>query len=158
MEKKSPKDLHKETRELVNFIEAVPGYVVLKFYEIEQIPLISLRNRSDIGHCQDSFMYFYNSLAESGKHSIEEKSIDLELYDRICEDIKAKYFMLVGYTTHPDAKRIEELNSDCDGLLYFKYSDITFGVHYFLSDFEADYPFVVSKEYYNSLKVEFEKE
>ncbi|MEM7183578.1 MAG: hypothetical protein AAF518_21910 [Spirochaetota bacterium] len=61
--------------------------------------LVSLRNLDDSQHCHQSFLYFYEKLADSSSNSIKEQSIDLEIYENTRNFIQDKYFMYLGYTT-----------------------------------------------------------
>ncbi|MEM7182401.1 MAG: hypothetical protein AAF518_15915 [Spirochaetota bacterium] len=143
------------TRKIEKFVKAISGYSVLKFYEIEEIPLISLRNLDNKGHCKESFAYFYNRLAEESNESLEEKSIDLALYQKICADIKGKLFLTIGYTTDTDTSMIEKENGDCDHLLYFWTTDVAWSFHYYESTVGNGNPSICTREYLKKETVNF---
>lgn len=134
-------------RKVQKYYKPVNGYVVLKFYEIEQIPLISLRNMEDSGHCEASFMYFYSILSENTPESLDDGSIDLELYESICKDIKGKFFITVGYTTDLDVEKIKAEKEDCEHLLYFWSTDVAWSFFQYHTVNNKSNPMVVTQQY-----------
>lgn len=125
------------------YIEPVGGYIILKFKKIQKIPLIHLRNQECPEEiCLDSFRYFFKNLVDD----IDENSINLQLYEELCEDIKNKFMMMVGYTTNPDTKKFLKAEKDYDSLFYFYYSDIVFGSSYLKTG--TIMPYIVSEDYY----------
>ncbi|MEM7180551.1 MAG: hypothetical protein AAF518_06540 [Spirochaetota bacterium] len=145
---------HKK-RKPQNFLEPMPGYVVLKFYKIEPIPLVSLRNLNDSQHCHQSFLYFYEKLADSNSDSIEEQSIDLEIYESTQHYIQDKYFMYLGYTTNLDVTHIQKQNQDCDHLYYIKFTDIVYGVS-MLQKADTIQPYIIDEAELQHHKQNFE--
>lgn len=147
-----------QNRRIVRYFKPVNGYIVLKFYEIEKIPLISLRNMDDSSHCEASFMYFYNILSEETSESLDEGSIDLLLYEKTCNEITDKLFLTIGYTTTTDTNIIKIDNQDCNHLLYFWSTDIAWSFHYYLSINDNGNPMVVSRAYLEEEIASFQKQ
>ena len=143
-------------RRIKQYKQPIAGYVVLKFYAIESIPLVSLRNLDDSGHCEESFMHFCNRLCDETSDSLEEGSIDLKLYEQIVEEIKDQLFMTVGYTTNPDIDKIRNDNQDCEHLVFFHFSDIVYGTNLFKGSDSYTSCYIVSNAYYQERKQEFQ--